>query len=172
MSDDVLLRRMIAPRACADLHCQLLRTERPLRRSFARARSRKETTMAGTRRPKESKTKEVVISLAVSVDEGVTQEEIAKSLEGAVGSLASKVHNVSNVQIRTVPRMLAAAAPGDPGGGGYDTRLWEVTCDIFGGRLQSPGDPVVFQQELERVSSQVRELSAQVEQLAQRGWAR
>jgi hypothetical protein len=125
------------------------------------------------RRKKESETKEVVVSLAVSVDQDATQEEIAKAFEGAVGDLASKVHNVSNLQIRTVPRMLAAAAPGDPGSGGYESRLWEkVTCDIFGGRLQSPGDPVVFQEELERVTAQVRELGQQVDELGRRGWTR
>src|ERR687886_211651 len=86
----------------------------------------------------ERRGKEVVISFAVAVDEEASNEEIASRLEDAIGRLGENVHTVSDVQIRTVPRTVVGAA-----GGGYETRLWEkVTCDIFGGRLRSPGDPV------------------------------
>jgi hypothetical protein len=113
------------------------------------------------------KSKEVVISFAVAVDEEASNEEIASRLERAIEGLGENVKSVSDVQVRTVPR-IAAAAPGT-GGGGYESRLWEkVTCDIFGGRLQSPGDPVELQEEVNEISSSMRELNARVEKLAER----
>jgi len=74
------------------------------------------------------------------------------------------VRSVSDVQVRTVPRVMAAA-PGD-GGGGYETRLWEkVTCDFLGGRLQNPGDPVELQDEISQLSEAVAQLGKQVQKL-------
>jgi hypothetical protein len=109
--------------------------------------------------------KEVVISFAVAVDEQASNEEIATRLEQAIGSLGENVQGVSDVQVRTVPRVLAAA----PGGGGYETRLWEkVTCDILGGRLQNPGDPVELQEEIDELSTAMRKVNEQVERLAKR----
>jgi hypothetical protein len=106
--------------------------------------------------------KEVVISFAVAVDEEASNEEIASRLEDAIGRLGENVQTVSDVQVRTVPRTVSAAP-----GGGYETRLWEkVTCDIFGGRLQPPGDPVELQGEISEISAAMRQLNERVERLA------
>jgi|RhiMethySRZTD1v2_1073278.scaffolds.fasta_scaffold2152230_1 hypothetical protein len=114
-------------------------------------------------RPKKGE-KEVVISFAVSVEEEASNEDIATRLEGAITSLGENVRSVSDVQVRTVPRVMAAA-PGD-GGGGYETRLWEkVTCDFLGGRLQNPGDPVELQDEISQLSEAVAQLGKQVQKL-------
>jgi hypothetical protein len=118
-------------------------------------------------RQRGKKSKEVVISFAVSVEEQATNEDIASRLEKAITGLGGEVQNVSNVQVRTVPRMVGAAGGG--GAGGYETRLWEkVTCDIFGGRLQTPGDPVELQEEVQELSTKARELNQRIEQLAAR----
>ena len=109
--------------------------------------------------------KEVVVSFAVAVDEHATNEQIASHLEKAIGGLGEQVQSVSDVQVRTVPRMVGTGG----GSGGYETRLWEkVTCDIFGGRLESPGDPVELQQEVQALTKQTRELTQRIEQLGSR----
>lgn len=115
----------------------------------------------GTYDPKKGE-KEVVISFAIAVDEEASNEDIATKLEGAIGNLGEGVQSVSDVQVRTVPRVMAAA----PGGGGYETRLWEkVTCDFLGGRLQNPGDPVELQDEISQLSEAVEQLGKQVAKL-------
>ena len=107
--------------------------------------------------------KEVVISFAIAVDEEASNEDIATKLEGVISKVGEGVQSVSDVQVRTVPRVMAAA-PG--GGGGYETRLWEkVTCDFLGGRLQNPGDPVELQDEIVQLSEAVAQLGKQVEKL-------
>jgi hypothetical protein len=106
--------------------------------------------------------KQVVISLAVSVDETTSNEEIADRFQGAISSLGKAVHGASGVQVRTVPRLLGA----DPGSGGYETRLWEkVTCDFLDPQLENPGDPLELQEQIAQLSEAVAQLGTQVERL-------
>src|SRR5205085_10779413 len=99
--------------------------------------------------------KEVVITFAVAVDEQATNEQIAAKLEEAIGNLGEQVHNVSDVQVRTVPRMVGAG--GGSGSGGYESRLWEkVTCDVFHGRLPPPGDAGELREEVEELAARPR----------------
>jgi hypothetical protein len=63
----------------------------------------------------------------------------SKSLEQITSSGSRATVEGGQVIVKSGARTLAAA----PGGGGYETRLWErVTCDFLGGGL-APGDIVM-----------------------------
>lgn len=112
-------------------------------------------------------TKDLSISVTVTVDEGASQEEIADRVSRALAPMARDAANVSDVAVRTLPRGLV-----DVGSAGYESRLWEkATCKE---PAMHPGDIVInpvdqlIEHDLGGVSDQVRELQESVERLNER----
>ena len=117
----------------------------------------------------EKKTKEIIISLSLEVPEEATQEEVATKIGKALEPLADTVMNVSDLAIRTVPRL---HGPHDEGGG-YETRLWEkATCKVAmdpRDRLKNPEEQIErLLEEAESLNEQTRRLNQAVATLAQR----
>lgn len=76
----------------------------------------------------QEETKQVTVALSAEVDATLSSEEVAQHLEEALTHLQERAVKLSDVVVRTVPRL-----SGDPAGG-YESRLWEkATC-----RLRDP----------------------------------
>lgn len=74
------------------------------------------------------------LSFAVRLPEGVGREQLADIVAEALRPLADRLVNVSDLAVRTVPRLAGAGAAG------YESRLWEkATCRSDG----RPTDPLI-----------------------------
>ncbi|AAM36788.1 hypothetical protein NY99_16655 [Xanthomonas phaseoli pv. phaseoli] len=99
-------------------------------------------------------TKEISLTLAVEVTEDTAAESVAEQLEKALSHLDGKVGRLSDVVVRTVPRIVSNA------GAGYESRIWEkATCKIADNPRDRLIDPVV---DLEKLSEQVIQLERQL----------
>ncbi|MDS0761071.1 hypothetical protein ABFO19_10730 [Xanthomonas citri pv. glycines] len=94
------------------------------------------------------------MTLAVEVTEDTAAESVAEQLEKALSHLDGKVGRLSDVVVRTVPRIVSNA------GAGYESRIWEkATCKIADNPRDRLIDPVV---DLEKLSEQVIQLERQL----------
>lgn len=114
----------------------------------------------------QEETKQVTVALSVEVDAKLTSEEVAQHLEESLTHLQDRAVKISEVVVRTVPRL-----SGDPAGG-YESRLWEkATC-----RLRDPLEkldaPVLeipdIGQDIANLESQIAELTRNLQAVKRR----
>lgn len=100
---------------------------------------------------------QVTVTFTVPADAVQDREQLADLVAEALGPLAEKAVNVSDVAIRTIDRFGGAVA------GGYESRLWEkATCKEAG----DPRDVLVNPaSDLERVVQELDSLRVQVDTL-------
>lgn len=112
----------------------------------------KEADMKGTQ------TKEVNISLALEVEESMSADKIAATLEDSLKGLDSKVGRISDVMVRTVPRFDGLGAAG------YESRLWEkATCKVTNDPRERLEDPI---NEMSKLQEQATDLQNQLKALS------
>lgn len=74
------------------------------------------------------KEKQIEIIVKATVDDSVSEEQVADRVQEALKSLASGTRNIGDLGVRTVPRATGVKAA-DAVGAGYESRLWEkATC--------------------------------------------
>lgn len=62
------------------------------------------------------------VSIDVEMPDGISEEEVGKRIEAALGAQKIKHPNFGEVTIKTIDKLKSAG-----GVGGYDSRLWEKT---------------------------------------------